>query len=137
LAKIFFFLIPLENVSNCGFSIIILIFIIIIDHEKKNQYLGQSKNHTKNLKNKSQEQVYQSNHTGWNLQQPTQTILICSPCQDRNGIDCPGLSIELEEKKSESKFQRLVLEIFFGKRSPKLKFGIAEKKNQNPSINYH
>ena len=127
----------MENVSNCGFSIIILIFIIIIDHEKKNQYLGQSKNHTKNLKNKSQEQVYQSNHTGWNLQQPTQTILICSPCQDRNGIDCPGLSIELEEKKSESKFQRLVLEIFFGKRSPKLKFGIAEKKNQNPSINYH
>jgi mannitol-specific phosphotransferase system IIBC component len=98
LAKIFFFLIPLENVSNCEFSIIILIFIIIIDHEKKNQYLGQSKNHTKNLKNKSQEQVYQSNHTGWNLQQPTQTILICSPCQDRNGIDCPGLSIELEEK---------------------------------------
>jgi hypothetical protein len=137
LAKIFFFLIPLENVSNCGFSIIILIFIIIIDHEKKNQYLGQSKNHTKILKNKSQDQVYQSNHTGWNLQQPTQNILICSPCHDRNGIDCPGLSIELEEKKSESKLQRLVLEIFFGKRSPKLKFGIAEKKNQNPSINYH
>ena len=39
LAKNFFYLIPLENVSNCEFSIIILIFIIIIDHEKKNQYL--------------------------------------------------------------------------------------------------
>jgi hypothetical protein len=35
LGKKFLFLIPLENVSNCGFSIIILIFIIIIDHEKK------------------------------------------------------------------------------------------------------
>jgi hypothetical protein len=100
LAKIFFFLIPLENVSNCGFSIIILIFIIIIDHEKKINILicSPCQDHTKNLKNKSQEQVYQSNHTGWNLQQPTQSILICSPCQDRNGIDCPGLSIELEEK---------------------------------------
>jgi len=38
-------------------------------------------------------------------------------------------------QKSESNFQRLVLEVFFGKRSPKLKFGIASKKNQNPSIN--
>jgi len=77
-----------------------LIFIIIIDHEKKINILicSPCQDHTKNLKNKSQEQVYQSNHTGWNLQQPTQSILICSPCQDRNGIDCPGLSIELEEK---------------------------------------